>query len=220
MDKISTKKVNYQKDIENNSIREKIRFIIEKDKKYNLRDLSRALKKNDAYLQQYIFRGTPRILPEEYRYKLAKILNVNINELTPSWLKKIIPEEKLITLKNIEAEPIDNDYISISQKLLVDLEFSKLDNLFFFQTNKKKSKITTIIDVGVNKYTNPDLYLLNDQNNFFLAYLETSQVNKAKMSIKPFLDTFYPFHISSEILKVSGKALWQGSKIFQNEKKK
>ena len=220
MNKISAKKIGYQKDIENDSIREKIKFIIENNKKYNLRELSRKLKKNDAYLQQNIFRGTPRILPEEYRYKLAEILNVNINELTPSWLKKIIPEEKLITLKNIEAEPIDNDYISISQKLLVDLEFSKLDNLFFFQTNKKKSKITTIIDVGVNKYTNPDLYLLNDQNNFFLAYLETSQVNKAKMSIKPFLDTFYPFHISSEILKVSGKALWQGSKIFQNEKKK
>ena len=90
MNKISTKKVSYQKDIENDSIREKIRFNIEKNKKYNLRELSRTLKKNDAYLHQYIYRGTPRILPEEYRYKLAEILNVNINELTPSWLKKII----------------------------------------------------------------------------------------------------------------------------------
>ena len=215
MNKVSTKKDDYQKNIENDDIREKIRLIIKKNKKFNLRDLSRALKKNDAYLQQYIFRGTPRILPEEYRHKLAEILNVNINELTPSWLKKIIPKEKLITLKNIEPKAVENNYFSISQKLLVDLEFSKLNNLVFFQTNTKKGKVTTIVDVGINKYTKPDLYLLNDQNNFFLAYIEMSKVNNTKMSIKPFLETFYPFHISSDILKISGKALWQGSNIFQ-----
>ena len=215
MNKVSTKKDNYQKDIENDNIREKIKFIIKKDKKFNLRDLSRALKKNDAYLQQYIYRGTPRILPEEYRHKLAEILNVNIYEITPSWLTKKIPDEKLITLKNIETKVLNNTYISISQKLLVDLEFSKLENLFFFQNNIKKGIVTTIIDIGINKYTKPDLYLLNDQNNFFLAYIEMSKVNNTKMSIKPFLETFCPFHISSEILKVSGKALWQGSNIFQ-----
>ena len=146
---------------------------------------------------------------------MAEILNVNINELTPKWLKKIIPEEKLITFKNIETESLDNDYISISQKLLVDLDFSKLENLFFYQTNTKKGIITTIVDVGINKYTKPDLYLLNDKKKFFLAYIELSQVNNTKMSIKPYLDSFYPFHISAEILKVSGRALWQGSNIFQ-----
>ena len=215
MDKVSTKKNGDQKDIENDNIRDKIKFIIKKNKKYNLRDLSRALRKNDAYLQQYLFRGTPRILPEEYRHRLAQILDVNINELTPDWLKKIIPEEKIITLKNIETVSLYSNYISISEKLLVDLDFSKLENLFFFQTNTDKGLVTTIIDVGINKYTKPDLYLLNDQNNFFLAYIEVSQINNTKMSIKPYLKTFYPFHISSEILKVSGKALWQGSNIFQ-----
>ena len=111
MNKVSTKTIDCQKNIENNNIREKIKFIIKRDKKYNLRHLSRALKKNDAYLQQYIFRGTPKILPEEYRHKLAEILNVNINELTPNWLRKFRPEEKLITLKNIETESLDNNYI-------------------------------------------------------------------------------------------------------------
>ena len=215
MNKISTKRIDCQKNIENDNIRKKIKFIIKRDKKYNLRDLSRTLKKNDAYLQQYLFRGTPKILPEEYRHKLAEILNVNINELTPNWLKKIIPEEKLITFKNIETESLDNNYISISQKLLVDLDFSKLENLFFYQNNTKKGIITTIVDVGINKYTKPDLYLLNDKKKFFLAYIELSQVNNTKMSIKPYLDSFYPFHISTEILKISGRALWQGSNIFQ-----
>ena len=215
MNKVSKNNFEYKKDIENDNLREKIKVIIKRDKKYNLRDLSRTLQKNDAYLQQYLFRGTPKILPEEYRHKLAEILNVNITELTPNWLKKFTPEEKLITIKNIEADSLDNNYISISQKLLFDTDFSKLENLFFFQTNTDKGMITTIVDVGINKYTKPDLYLLHDKNNFFLAYIEISQVNNTKMSIKPYLETFYPFHISSEILKVSGKALWQGSKIFQ-----
>ena len=215
MNKISKNNFEYKKDIENDNIREKIKVIIKRDKKYNLRDLSRTLKKNDAYLQQYLFRGTPKILPEEYRHRLAEILNVNIRELTPNWLKKFTPEEKLITIKNIETDSLDNKYISISQKLLFDSDFSKLENLFFFQTNTDKGMVTTIVDVGINKYTKPDLYLLHDKNNFFLAYIKISEVNNTKMSIKPYLETFYPFHISSEILKVSGKALWQGSKIFQ-----
>lgn len=215
MNKVSKNNFEYKKDIENDNIREKIKIIIKRDKKYNLRDLSRTLKKNDAYLQQYLFRGTPKILPEEYRHRLAEILNVNITELTPNWLKKFTPEEKLITIKNIETDSLDNNYISISQKLLFDTDFSKLENLFFFQTNTDKGMVTTIVDVGINKYTKPDLYLLHDKNNFFLAYIEISQANNTKMSIKPYLETFYPFHISSEILKVSGKALWQGSKIFQ-----
>ena len=215
MNKVSKNNFEYKKDIENDNIREKIKVIIKRDKKYNLRDLSRTLKKNDAYLQQYLFRGTPKILPEEYRHRLAEILNVNITELTPNWLKKFTPEEKLITIKNIETDSLDNKYISISQKLLFDSDFSKIENLFFFQTNTDKGMVTTIVDVGINKYTKPDLYLLHDKNNFFLAYIKISEVNNTKMSIKPYLETFYPFHISSEILKVSGKALWQGSKIFQ-----
>ena len=215
MNKVSKNNFEYKKDIENDNIREKIKVIIKRDKKYNLRDLSRTLKKNDAYLQQYLFRGTPKILPEEYRHRLAEILNVNITELTPNWLKKFTPEEKLLTIKNIETDSLDNKYISISQKLLFDSDFSKIENLLFFQTNTDKGMVTTIVDVGINKYTKPDLYLLHDKNNFFLAYIKISEVNNTKMSIKPYIETFYPFHISSEILKVSGKALWQGSKIFR-----
>ena len=187
MNKVSKNNFEYKKDIENDNIREKIKVIIKRDKKYNLRDLSRTLKKNDAYLQQYLFRGTPKILPEEYRHRLAEILNVNITELTPNWLKKFTPEEKLITIKNIETDSLDNNYISISQKLLFDTDFSKLENLFFFQTNTNKGMVTTIVDVGINKYTKPDLYLLHDKNNFFLAYIKISEVNNIDTLIKLYL---------------------------------
>ncbi len=73
MNKVSKNNFEYKKDIENDNIREKIKVIIKRDKKYNLRDLSRTLKKNDAYLQQYLFRGTPKILPSASPEQMARL---------------------------------------------------------------------------------------------------------------------------------------------------
>ena len=42
-----------------------------------LRRLSRALGRNDAYLQQFLQRGSPRRLPEDVRYQLAGLLGVD-----------------------------------------------------------------------------------------------------------------------------------------------
>ena len=71
------------KNIENRKIelevlRKKLRVYFTKNK-FNLRKLSRILDKNDAYLQQYLYRGTPKLLPEEHRYKLDTTLDIYIN---------------------------------------------------------------------------------------------------------------------------------------------
>lgn len=39
-----------------------------------LNALSRATGRNDAYLHQFVHRGTPRMLPEDVRLKLAMVL--------------------------------------------------------------------------------------------------------------------------------------------------
>ena len=58
-----------------NSIRKKLSFFIKQNKKLNLRDLSRKLKKNDAYLQQYISRGSPSFLQKRKgRYYLTLLI--------------------------------------------------------------------------------------------------------------------------------------------------
>ena len=50
---------------------------------------SRALGRNDAYLQQYLYRGSPRRLPEEMRYALAELVGcdqrrfLGLNEIEP-----------------------------------------------------------------------------------------------------------------------------------------
>lgn len=52
----------------------------------NLKQLSLALGRNHAYLQQYMRRGSPQTLPEEVRYKLAELLDIDEGILRPTTL--------------------------------------------------------------------------------------------------------------------------------------
>ncbi len=63
------------------STRAYLKALVETKKGVNLRTLSRQIKKNDAYLHQYIYRGTPKTLPENLRYHLAMLLGIHESEL-------------------------------------------------------------------------------------------------------------------------------------------
>ena len=210
---INLEAINNKTNVDNDEVREKIKNLIKK-KNYNLRDLSRNIKKNDAYLQQYLYRGTPKVLPEKYRYLLAELLSVNVNELIPKWLKNISSQEEFFILKNIENKIDHINQISFSKELLLGLDFFDEKNLYYFQTNKSDRKITTIVDVSIKKFIKPDIYLLNDKQNYFLAAIELSKFNQSKLSIKPYFNNFSPFQINANLLNISGKILWQCSKIF------
>lgn len=215
MNNIISKNSNDEKEIAIREAREKLKNIIKENDKFNLRDLSRILKKNDAYLQQYLFRGTPRILPEECRYRLAQTLEININEITPNWYAQNLVENKIITFENIEKKYSSSPRkISLSEELLSDILPTNLEKLFYFQTHTHDYKITTIVDTNVNEYIGPNLYLLNDRDTFFLAYVKESELKDNRMNVKPFLKTFHSFHIASKLLKISAKVLWQSSKII------
>jgi len=210
---INTEEVNNKTNIDNDEVREKIKNLIKK-KNYNLRDLSRNIKKNDAYLQQYLYRGSPKVLPEEYRYLLAELLDVNVNELIPNWLKNISSQEEFFILRNIENKIDHINQISFSKELVNGLDYSDINNLNYFQTNISDFSITTIVDVSIKKFVKPDIYLLNDKKNFFLASIEFSKISQSKFSVKPYLNNFSPFQINANLLNISGLILWQCSKIF------
>ena len=210
---VNTEEVNNKTNVDNEDIREKIKNLIKK-KNYNLRDLSRNIKKNDAYLQQYLYRGTPKVLPEEYRYLLAELLDVNVNELIPNWLKDISSKEEFFILRNIENKVGHINQISFSKELLLGLDFFYVKNLYYFQTYISDCKITTIVDVSIKKFIKSDIYLLNDKKNYFLATIEFSKLSQSKLSVKPYFNDFSPFQINANLLNISGKILWQCSKIF------
>tara|TARA_B100000989_G_scaffold136608_1_gene101481 strand:+ start:275 stop:946 length:672 start_codon:yes stop_codon:yes gene_type:complete len=210
---VNIEEVNNKTSVDNDNVREKIKNLIKK-KNYNLRDLSRNIKKNDAYLQQYLYRGTPKVLPEKYRYLLAELLDVNVNELIPNWLKNISSQEKFFILRNIENKIANINQISFSKELLLGLDFFDEKNLYYFQTYISDCKITTIVDVSIEKFIKPDIYLLNDKKNYFLATIEFSKLSQSKLSVKPYFNDFSPFQINANLLNISGLILWQCSKIF------
>ena len=210
---VNSEKISDKTNVDNDDVREKIKNLIKK-KNYNLRDLSRNIKKNDAYLQQYLYRGTPKVLPEEYRYLLAELLDVNVNELIPNWLKDLSSQEQFVILRNIVNEVDQINQISFSKELLLGLDFFDVKNLNYFQTHISDCRITTIVDVSINKFVKPDIYLLNDKKDFFLAAIEMSKISQSKLSVKPYLNDFSPFQINANLLNISGKILWQCSKIF------
>ena len=210
---INKEDINNKTSVDNDDVREKIKKLIKK-KNYNLRNLSRNIKKNDAYLQQYLYRRTPKVLPEKYRFMLAEILDVNVNELIPKWLKDLSSEEQFLIVRNIENKVNNTTQISFSKELLNGLEFFNVENLYYFQSNTSVDHITTIVDVSINKFIKPDIYLLNDKKNYFLAVIELSKISQSKLSVKPYFNKFSPFQINANLLNISGKILWKCSKIF------
>jgi phage repressor protein C with HTH and peptisase S24 domain len=70
---------------------DQIRALVRKrieEKGFNLSELSKRLGRNHAYIQQYLERGTPRVLPENIRDQMEAILGFDAGTLKP----KINPE--------------------------------------------------------------------------------------------------------------------------------
>lgn len=73
-----------EKDFSYNAGMDAVRTLVQKktaEKGKTLAELSRALGKNHAYLQQFVKRGIPATLPESVRAKLARLLGVTEAQL-------------------------------------------------------------------------------------------------------------------------------------------
>ena len=57
-----------------------------------LKQVSRALGRNDAYLQQYLYRGSPRRLPEQLRLRLARLTGADQSLFLDADLRALRPE--------------------------------------------------------------------------------------------------------------------------------
>ena len=205
-----------------NTIRKKLSLFIKQNKQLNLRDLSRKLKKNDAYLQQYISRGSPSFLPEEERKMLSDIINLDINLLTPDWLNVTsYNNEDLLSFKNIS----DNKEIKISSSLFdnyknLKINFIELTELKIKQNNYYYS-VKIIFDKNVTNFVDNNFYLLQDKSEIFLVYLskdKSENLQSSKIIVRPYNTDFRPFRIDSKSLVIHSKVIFLGSlEKFNNQ---
>ncbi len=198
-----------------NSIRKKLSLFIKQNKQLNLRDLSRKLKKNDAYLQQYISRGSPSFLPEEERKMLSDIVKLDINLLTPDWLK-VTPSsnEDLLSFKNIS----NDKEIKISLSLLENYKNLKINFIEYtelkIRRNDNNYSLKIIFDKNVSSFTDDNFYLLQDKSKIFLVHLSTDKSVTSKSSkiiVKPYDNNFRPFRIDNKSLAIHSKVIFLGS---------
>ncbi len=205
-----------------NSIRKKLSLYIKQNKQLNLRDLSRKLKKNDAYLQQYISRGSPSFLPEEERKMLSDIINLDINLLTPDWLNVTsYNNENLLSFKNIS----DNKEIKISSSLFDNYKNLKIDFIDFTELKIKQNNnyysVKIIFDKNVSSFLDNNFYLLQDKGEIFLVHLsadKSENLQSSKIIVKPYDTSFRPFRINSKSLAIHSKVIFLGSlEKFNNQ---
>ena len=202
-------------------IREKLFVLVKKNNAFNLRNLSRSLGRNDAYLQQYIKRGSPNYLPEEERNKLSKILNINSADLTPPWLKiEKITSKNIFKIKKIDDNKLN--YIELPKDLLGNVEVSDESNLFIYEFNlnessKRKKIVRVIVDTGIIQYKDNNNYILDDNNILFLANIECEKniaQTEKKLLVRPLEKQYSPFRIKRSKLKIFGKVLLQSMYIY------
>ena len=205
-----------------NSIRKKLSSFIKQNRQLNLRDLSRKLKKNDAYLQQYISRGSPSFLPEEERKKLSDIINFDINLLTPNWLHVTAnSNEDLLSFKNIS----DNKDIKISSSLFDNYKYLKINFIEYTELKIKQNNhyysVKIIFDKNVSSFLDNNFYLLQDKSEIFLVHLskdKSENLQSSKIIVRPYDTNFRPFRIDSKSLVIHSKVIFLGSlEKFNNQ---
>ena len=205
-----------------NSIRKKLSLFIKQNKQLNLRDLSRKLGKNDAYLQQYISRGSPSFLPEEERKMLSDIINLDINLLTPDWLNVTSNNNKdLLSFQNIS----DNKEIKISSSFFDNYTNLKINFIEFTELKIKQNNnyysLKIIFDKNVSSFLDNNFYLLQDKSEIFLAHLsedKSKSLQSSKIIVRPYDTNFRPFRIDSKSLVIHSKVIFLGSlEKFNNQ---
>ena len=204
------------------SIRKKLSFFIKQNKKLNLRDLSRKLKKNDAYLQQYLSRGSPSFLPEEERKMLSDIIKLDINLLTPNWLHLDSSYDKeLLSFKNKS----NNKEIKISSSLFDNYKDIKINFIEFTELkinrNNNNYIVKIIFDKNVSDFVDDNFYLLQDNNQIFLVHLskdKSENLQSSKIIVRPYDTDLRPFRIDSKSLVIHSKVILLGSlEKFNNQ---
>ena len=198
-----------------NCIRKKLSLFIKQNKQLNLRDLSRKLKKNDAYLQQYISRGSPAFLPEEERKMLSNILKLDINSLTPKWLHFTETFDKdLVSFKNKS----NNKEVKISSSLFdnhsdLKINFIEFTELNIIQNNNSYS-VKIIFDKNISSFVDNNFYLLQDKSEIFLVHLSEDKSDNSlssKIIVRPYDTNFRPFRIDDKSLVIHSKVIFLGS---------
>ncbi len=198
-----------------------------KEKNKNYRSLSLAIGKNEAYLHQFINKGSPLRLPESERRKLAELLDVEEQELTDIILPKstyntdpkssaLIELISLAPTKNFEAKtsgylsiPL-SDFSNFSSAPAQTTKMFRITGDSMFPTLKDGDYV--FLDTSVNSLTSDGLYLIELPNGWHVRRLQ--QISSSECAVILDNAKYQSTTCSLKKLKIIGKI----SFAFKTEK--
>jgi len=192
------------------------KLIQEKGKNY--RSLSLAIGKNEAYLHQYINKGSPIRLPEEQRRKLASLLDVDEQELTDIKLPKIISvqagclKSNLIEMISPDSEQKsvgflslpDSDYSAITRTSSDMVKMLRINGDCLSPTLKDGDYI--LADFSTQSFLTDGLYVVSLAGNLLIRRIQ--QISSSEFLLISDNSNYKSVTVSSKKLSIVGKVIF------------
>ncbi|MBR2299354.1 MAG: S24 family peptidase [Alphaproteobacteria bacterium] len=188
-----------------------------KEKGKNYRSLSMAIGKNEAYLHQYINKGSPLRLPEEERRKLAALLDVEEQELTDIALPKTISpttgHSKTSLIEIISSNPAQassgflslplSDYSNITSASSDHIKMLRVNGDSMVPTLKDGDYVLT--DITSPLFSSDGLYVIRLASALTVRRIQ--QINSSEFLIIPDNSNYKGITIASKKLEIVGKVI-------------
>ena len=161
-----------------------------KEKGKNLRSVSIAIVKNEAYLHQFIHKGSPVRLPEEDRRKMADLLDVDEQELTdinlPNTVTPALKHAKTSLIEMISPNAAAGtvgflsfplaDFSNMTTAAADMVKAVRLTGDSMSPTLKDGDYI--LVDTAEQRFSTDGLYLINFSNNLVVKRLQQISANE------------------------------------------
>ena len=198
-----------------------------------LKQASRAIGMNDAYLQQFLERGTPRELPERVRYKLADFLGISQDKLNPDpWQRDIHgarpvdPQIRAVPFIDIQAsagagsvidavEDHDIEQWHLPKQWLRQLGNGQIDSLKLLGVSgdsmvpRLLDGDIVMIDTSQRTASPPGIFVLHDGLGLVIKQIEPIP-NTSPITLRMFSDNnaYSAYDRSIDEVCIIGRVVW------------
>ena len=215
------------------STRAYLKALVETKKGVNLRTLSRQIKKNDAYLHQYIYRGTPKTLPENLRYHLATLLGIHESELRETAQDIAIPDAVFLPWLDIDISAghgsISDDLAEAGDSWVFDRQFlqqiSHADISVLRMLSVKGDSMSPVledgnmilIDLNDTQPSPPGIFVLFDGVGLMTKSVKLIPHSTAgQVRIAPANPHYSAYQRSYDDIRIVGRVIWFSRRLVRS----
>lgn len=195
-----------------------------REKGKNLRSVSLAIGKNEAYLHQFIHKGSPLRLPEEDRRKMADLLNVDEQELTdiklPNTITPVLKHARTALIEMISPNvscgtvgflsfPLA-DFANMTTASADTIKAVRISGDSMAPTLKDGDYI--LADISQSAFTTDGLYLISLSDNLVVKRLQ--QINDTEFLVLSDNTNYKSVTMDLKNITIAGKIVY----VFKGEK--